>query len=128
MGIGAEDSNQKRSSFVGSEHSEQRDGESERAPAAAASGSLARIETVRANTAILFHGVSLSLRGFGRLDSRLDTPPISDRHHSVSRLAPSILPRSLPMHPPWWSKCRIGLRVMMPSVTLINGQPPSQAP
>src|SRR6185436_5278925 len=39
------------------------------------------------NTAILFHGVSLSLRGSGRLDTRLDTPPISDRHHPVFRLA-----------------------------------------
>jgi hypothetical protein len=34
-----------------------------------------------------FHGVSLSLRGSGRLDTRLDTPPISYRHHPVSRLA-----------------------------------------
>jgi hypothetical protein len=40
------------------------------------------------NTAILIHGVSLSLRGSGRLDTRLDTPPISHRHHPVSRLAP----------------------------------------
>src|ERR1035441_6597618 len=39
------------------------------------------------NAAILFHGVSLSLRGSGRLDTRLDTPPISYRHHPVSRLA-----------------------------------------
>ena len=39
------------------------------------------------NTAILFHGVSLSLRGSGRLDTRLDTPPILYRHHPVSRLA-----------------------------------------
>jgi hypothetical protein len=39
------------------------------------------------NTAILVHGVSLSLRGSGRLDTRLDTPPISYRHHPVSRLA-----------------------------------------
>src|ERR1019366_2760622 len=39
-------------------------------------------------TAILVHGVSLSLRGSGRLDTRLDTPPISYRHHPVSRLAP----------------------------------------
>jgi hypothetical protein len=29
------------------------------------------------NVAILVHGVSLSLRGSGRLDTRLDTPPIS---------------------------------------------------
>src|SRR5450759_2128970 len=29
-----------------------------------------------------------SLRGSGRLDTRLDTPPISYRHHPVSRLAP----------------------------------------
>src|SRR5664280_604502 len=41
------------------------------------------------NTAILVHGVSLSLRGSGRLDTRLDTPPISYRHHPVSRLAPT---------------------------------------
>src|ERR1039458_6084808 len=40
------------------------------------------------NTAILIHGVSLSLRGSGRLDTRLDTPPISYRHHPVSCLAP----------------------------------------
>jgi len=39
------------------------------------------------NTAIIFHGVSLSLRGSGRLDTRLDTPPISYRHHPGSRLA-----------------------------------------
>src|ERR1039458_622421 len=42
------------------------------------------------NTAILFHGVSLSLRGSGRLNTRLDTPPISYRHHPVSRLAPPL--------------------------------------
>src|SRR5258707_15831359 len=42
------------------------------------------------NTAILFHGVSLSLRGSGRLDTRLDTPPISYRHHPGSRLALSL--------------------------------------
>src|ERR1017187_1335771 len=41
------------------------------------------------NTAILIHGVSLSLRGSGRLDTRLDTPPISHRHHPVSCLARS---------------------------------------
>src|SRR4030088_1324649 len=34
------------------------------------------------------HGVSLSSRGSGRLDTRLDTPPISYRHHPVSRIAP----------------------------------------
>ena len=39
------------------------------------------------NIAILVHGISLSLRGSGRLDTRLDTPPISHRHHPVSRLA-----------------------------------------
>jgi hypothetical protein len=39
------------------------------------------------NTAILVYGVSLSLRRSGRLDTRLDTPPISYRHHPVSRLA-----------------------------------------
>jgi len=42
------------------------------------------------NIAILIHGVSLSLRGSGRLDTRLDTPPISLRHHPGSGLA---LPR-----------------------------------
>ena len=46
------------------------------------------------NAAIVFHGVSLSLRGSGRLDTRLDTPPISHRHHPVSRLAPASLRRS----------------------------------
>jgi hypothetical protein len=45
-------------------------------------------QTKTDNTAILIHGVSLSLRGSGRLDTRLDTPPISYRHHPVSRLAP----------------------------------------
>src|SRR5450830_706449 len=44
-------------------------------------------QTKTDNTAILIHGVSLSLRGSGRLDTRLDTPPISHRHHPVSRLA-----------------------------------------
>src|SRR5580692_12193833 len=37
--------------------------------------------------ASLAHGVSLSLRGSGRLDTRLDTPPISFRHHPVSGIA-----------------------------------------
>jgi hypothetical protein len=40
------------------------------------------------NIASLVHGVSLSLRGSGRLDTRLDTPPISGRHHPLSRIAP----------------------------------------
>src|SRR5207253_955314 len=40
------------------------------------------------NIASLVHGVSLSLRGSGRLDTRLDTPPISFRHHPDSRIAP----------------------------------------
>src|SRR5450432_2254293 len=35
----------------------------------------------------LVHGVSLSLRGSGRLDTRLDTPHSSNRHHPVSALA-----------------------------------------
>src|ERR1022692_2068475 len=35
----------------------------------------------------LVHGVSLSLRVSGRLDTRLNTPPISIRHHPVSSLA-----------------------------------------
>ena len=39
------------------------------------------------NIASLVHGVSLSLRGSGRLDTRLDTSPISFRHHPVSSLA-----------------------------------------
>jgi hypothetical protein len=39
------------------------------------------------NIAILIHGVSLSLRRSGRLDTRLDTPPISLRHHPVSPIA-----------------------------------------
>src|SRR5471032_3420436 len=37
----------------------------------------------------LVHGVSLSLRGSGRLDTRLDTPHSSNRHHPVSNIAPS---------------------------------------
>jgi hypothetical protein len=43
------------------------------------------------NIAILIHGVSLSLRGSGRLDTRLDTPPISLRHHPGSGLARAYL-------------------------------------
>jgi hypothetical protein len=43
------------------------------------------------NVAILIHGVSLSLRGSGRLDTRLDTPPISLRHHPGSGLAQTVL-------------------------------------
>jgi hypothetical protein len=43
------------------------------------------------NIAILIYGVSLSLRGSGRLDTRLDTPPISLRHHPGSGLAPAAL-------------------------------------
>ncbi len=39
------------------------------------------------NIASLVHGVSLSSRGSGRLDTRLDTPPISFRHHPLSRIA-----------------------------------------
>src|SRR6185295_14692431 len=48
------------------------------------------------NIASLVHGVSLSSRGSGRLDTRLDTPPISFRHHPVSSIAqqPSALPLS----------------------------------
>jgi hypothetical protein len=41
------------------------------------------------NLASLVHGVSLSSRGSGRLDTRLDTPPISFRHHPVSHIAPT---------------------------------------
>src|SRR6185312_8120976 len=33
------------------------------------------------NPGSLVHGVSLSSRGSGRLDTRLDTPPLSTRHH-----------------------------------------------
>src|ERR1019366_7926994 len=47
------------------------------------------------NIAILIHGVSLSLRGSGRLDTRLDTPPISLRHHPGSGLAPRSTNRSV---------------------------------
>jgi len=47
-----------------------------------------------AKHAILIHGVSLSLRGSGRLDIRLDTPPISCRHHPVSRIAPVMVQSS----------------------------------
>ena len=39
------------------------------------------------NIASLVHGVSLSLRGSGRLDTRLDTPPLSIRHDPLSRIA-----------------------------------------
>src|SRR6202035_1292003 len=47
--------------------------------------------TKRDNVASLVHGVSLSLRGSGRLDTRLDTPPISFRHHPVSRIARALV-------------------------------------
>jgi hypothetical protein len=40
------------------------------------------------NADSLVHGVSLSLRGSGRLNTRLDTPHSSNRHHPVSDLAP----------------------------------------
>ena len=40
------------------------------------------------NGAILVHGVSLSWRGSGRLVTRLDTPPSSDRRHPASAIAP----------------------------------------
>jgi hypothetical protein len=40
------------------------------------------------NAGNVVHGVSLSWRGSGRLDTRLDTPPFSNRHHLDSRLAP----------------------------------------
>src|ERR1019366_478796 len=43
----------------------------------------------------LVHGVSLSLRGSGRLDTRLDTPPISIRHHPVPSLAHPLLALAL---------------------------------
>jgi hypothetical protein len=43
--------------------------------------------TKRDNVASFVHGVSLSSRGSGRLDTRLDTPPISFRHHPLSRIA-----------------------------------------
>src|SRR5476649_1185457 len=39
------------------------------------------------NVDSLVHGVSLSLRGSGRLDTHLDTPHSSNRHHPVSDLA-----------------------------------------
>ncbi|AEO47633.1 integrase catalytic subunit [Rhodospirillum rubrum F11] len=38
--------------------------------------------------AIFLYGVSLLLGGAGRLVTRLDTPPSSDRHHPVSPIAP----------------------------------------
>jgi hypothetical protein len=47
---------------------------------------LARL-TKANNVDNLVHGVSLSLRGSGRLDTRLDTPHSSNRHHPVSDLA-----------------------------------------
>src|SRR5437762_766261 len=40
------------------------------------------------NVDSLVHGVSLSLRGSGRLVTRLDTPLSSNRHHPVSAIAP----------------------------------------
>ncbi|MGY2843516.1 hypothetical protein ACVIWU_006607 [Bradyrhizobium sp. USDA 4509] len=45
--------------------------------------------TKRDNVASLVYGLSLSLRGSGRLDTRLDTPPISVRHPPLSRIAPA---------------------------------------
>jgi hypothetical protein len=48
----------------------------------------------RKNIAIVVHGILLSLRVSGRLHSRLDTPPMSLRHHAFSRIAPSGFTRS----------------------------------
>ncbi|MCP1838620.1 hypothetical protein ACVIHI_000018 [Bradyrhizobium sp. USDA 4524] len=44
--------------------------------------------TKRQDVGRLVRGVSLSLRGSGRLDTRLDTPPLSTHHHPLSRIAP----------------------------------------
>ena len=49
--------------------------------------------TKRDNIASLIHGVSLSSRGSGRLDTRLDTPPSIKRRHPDSCLAPVSLYR-----------------------------------
>ena len=54
--------------------------------------------TQRDNVDILAHGVSLSLRGSEGF--RLDTPPISFRHHPVSRIAHLRLPRALGLDVP----------------------------
>jgi hypothetical protein len=43
----------------------------------------------------LVHGVSLSVRGSGRLDTRLDTPPSNHRRHPVSVIAPGMTVREL---------------------------------
>jgi hypothetical protein len=48
---------------------------------------LVRLTKPDNTTAILVLGVSLSLRGSGRLDTRFDTPPISFRHHPDSSIA-----------------------------------------
>jgi hypothetical protein len=47
--------------------------------------------TTASNVAILVHGVLFSLRSSHKLDTRLDTPPISPRHHPVF----------YPLHPFW---------------------------
>src|SRR6266567_613126 len=53
--------------------------------------------TQRDNLAILVHGVSLSSRGSGRLETRLDTPPISPRHHPLFRITQGLKFRRLPV-------------------------------
>ncbi|MGZ9261076.1 MAG: hypothetical protein ACXW6V_16510, partial [Candidatus Binatia bacterium] len=44
--------------------------------------------TERDDVAIFRHGVSLLSRGSGRLDTRLDTPPLIIRRHPDFRAAP----------------------------------------
>jgi hypothetical protein len=45
------------------------------------------VRPVTPGTVLSRSWLSLSLRGSGRLDTRLDTPPISFRHHPDSRIA-----------------------------------------
>jgi hypothetical protein len=62
--------------------------------------------TKRNNVGSLVHGVSLSLRGSGRLDTRLDTPPISCRHHPRSRIAPKFSAEILSDFPAKGCECQ----------------------
>lgn len=62
--------------------------------------------TKRANVARRIHGVSLSLGGSGRLDTRRDTRPISGRHSPRPRIAPyQVLQRD------FWSAKPVSLRL-----------------
>lgn len=78
--------------------------------------------TKRANVARRIHGVSLSLGGSGRLDTRRDTRPISGRHSPRSRIAPyQVLQRD------FWSAKPVSLR-LRPNAALKSSTAPKRSP